>query len=282
MSGDRLRSLWDFSDLDATEARLRSALADERTDEGRAEVLTQLARVAGIRGEFAEAHGLLSDAEARGGASEVVRARVLLERGRVLRLEGDLAAAAPLFEEGFKAATASGQDFIAADAAHMAALTGDMALWTERGLQLVTGSASAAPWRGTLLNNLGWWHAQRGEHEASLAAYTGALDAREREAPGGGRPFLREAARCGVAKALLALGRAEEAVPLLEQAVGWGQQAGTPVRSFHEDLATAYAKLGRSDDAVEQRRLSQLAGDGPLAAWQALPRPEPPGSQRPD
>ncbi|MBM2821766.1 MAG: Tetratricopeptide repeat protein, partial [Thermoleophilia bacterium] len=45
---DRLRSLWDFDDLAATEDRLREQLVRETTGEGRAEVLTQLARVRGL------------------------------------------------------------------------------------------------------------------------------------------------------------------------------------------------------------------------------------------
>ena len=49
---DRLRPLWDFDDLDATEARLTAQLGAESGDEGRAEVLTQLARVAGLRDDF--------------------------------------------------------------------------------------------------------------------------------------------------------------------------------------------------------------------------------------
>jgi hypothetical protein len=39
---DRLRLLWDFGDLDASERRLRAQLDLEDTPEGRAEVLTQL------------------------------------------------------------------------------------------------------------------------------------------------------------------------------------------------------------------------------------------------
>jgi hypothetical protein len=49
---DRLRALWDFDDPEMTERRLDEQLALEDTDEGRAEVLTQLARVEGLRGEF--------------------------------------------------------------------------------------------------------------------------------------------------------------------------------------------------------------------------------------
>ena len=40
---DRLRPLWDFSDLDASERRFRAALGEEPSAAGRAEILTQLA-----------------------------------------------------------------------------------------------------------------------------------------------------------------------------------------------------------------------------------------------
>jgi tetratricopeptide (TPR) repeat protein len=267
---DRLRTLWDFTDLDASERRLRAALNEETSDSGRAEVLTQLARIDGLHGRVDQANELLAEAEALAGASEVARARVLLERGRVLRLSGDLTAALPLFEEAFAIALAAGQHFIAADAAHMAALAGDMLAWTERGLKLARHSSAAAYWVGPLLNNLGWWRGQRGEHADSLAAYRDSLEACERY---GTYPYLREAARVGVARELRALGRAEEAVPLLEQAVAWAQAAGHPDRAFHEELAAAYDDLGEIEEAAEQERLSQLAGPGQFALWQSRPRP---------
>jgi tetratricopeptide (TPR) repeat protein len=267
---DRWRPLWDFTDLDATERRLRAALPEETSDSGRAEVLTQLARIDGLHSRFDQAKRLLAEAEALAGASDVARVRVLLERGRVLRLSGDLDAGLPLFEEAFETALAAGQDFLAGDAAHMAALAGDMLAWTERGLELARRSPPAAHWVGTLLNNLGWWHAQRGEHAESLAAYRGSLEAWEHHAP---YPYLREAARVGVARALRALGRTTEALPLLEQAVAWAQAAGHPDRAFHEELAAAYADLGRAEEAAEQERLSTLAGPGQFAMWQSRPRP---------
>jgi tetratricopeptide (TPR) repeat protein len=267
---DRLRRLWDFTDLDATEQRLRAALREETSDPGRAEVLTQLARIEGLHSRLDEANRLLVEAEALAGASEVARVRVLLERGRVLRLSGDLDAALPLFEEAFEAALAAGQDFIAGDAAHMAALAGDMLAWTERGLEVAHGSPAAAYWVGTLKNNLGWWHAQRGEHTESLAAYRGSLEAYEQNAR---YPYPREVARVGVARALRNLGRTKEALPLLEQAVAWAQAAGHPDRTFHNELAAAYADLGRTDEAADQERLSALAGPGQFALWQSRPRP---------
>ena len=51
-AADRLRHLWDFYDLDATEQRLRAQLEHESEAAGRAEVLTQLARVVGLRNDF--------------------------------------------------------------------------------------------------------------------------------------------------------------------------------------------------------------------------------------
>ena len=267
---DRLRRLWDFTDLDATERRLRAALPEETSDSGRAEVLTQLARIEGLQSRFDEANRILGEAEALAGASDVARVRVLLERGRVLRISGDLDAALPLFEEAYETALAAGQDFIAGDAAHMAALAGDMIAWSERGLELARRSPAAADWVGTLLNNLGWWHGQRGEQVESLAAYRGSLEAYERSAR---YPYLREAARVGVARALRTLARPEEAIPLLEQAVAWAQAAGHPDRGFHQELAVAYTDIGRAEDAAEQERLSTLAGPGPFAAWQSRPRP---------
>ena len=106
---DPLRPLWDFDDLDATEARFRAL---------RAEALTQLARVQGLREDYESGDRLLDEAtddDAR------VRIRVDLERGRLRRSAGDTAAALPLFERAYAAAVDAGEDWLAADAAHMAA-----------------------------------------------------------------------------------------------------------------------------------------------------------------
>src|SRR5580765_7905195 len=98
--GDRLRPLWDFSDLDSSELRFRTQLEQETTDAGRAEVLTQLARIEGLRGSFGRCDALLDEAEALGGAE----ARVLLERGRRERSSGLPGAGRLLFEQAFELA----------------------------------------------------------------------------------------------------------------------------------------------------------------------------------
>jgi tetratricopeptide (TPR) repeat protein len=254
--GDRLREHWDFDDLDGTELRFRAALADE-DDAGKAEVLTQLARVEGLRGNFAEGEQLVDEAERLAGSSAAARARVLLERGRLRRSSGDAEAALPLFEQAFALSRETGEDWLAADAAHMAALAAPdregMVAWTQRGVELASDSPEAAYWLGPLLNNLGWTHYEAGEYEAALDDFDRALAAREREPE---RRAEIEIARYAVGKTLRALGRPAEAAAQLEQAVAWARSAGEPDGWFHEELAEDYAALGRDEEAGEQARLA--------------------------
>ena len=93
---DPLRPLWDFDDLDATEARFRAL---------RAEALTQLARVEGLRDRFDEGDRLLDEVVEQDAR---VRIRVDLERGRLRRSSGDKEAALPLFESAFAKALDAG------------------------------------------------------------------------------------------------------------------------------------------------------------------------------
>src|SRR5918992_3935020 len=85
---DRLRPRWDFEDLDGSERRLRSQLEQEDSDSGRAEVLSQLARIEGMRDDFEGSARLLDEARALAGTSPVANARIELEHGRLLRSSG--------------------------------------------------------------------------------------------------------------------------------------------------------------------------------------------------
>ena len=254
---DRLRELWDFDDLDGSESRLREQLEREETADGRAEVLTQLARVQGLRGDFDEGDRLVDEAVVLAGESNVAAARIDLERGRLLRSGGTAELALPLFESAFATSLEAGQYFIAADAAHMAALAApdpDRAVaWTERGVEVANDHDGASYWLGPLYNNLGWQHYEAGDHELALDAFRRALDARERT-PDAQGPI--QIARYAVGKALRALGRSEEAIPLLEQAAAWATSEGAPDGWFHEELAEEYAATGRVDAAREQARLA--------------------------
>jgi tetratricopeptide (TPR) repeat protein len=179
---DRLRPLWDFDDLDATEARLREQLECEQTGPGRAEVLTQLARVKSLSDDFAGCEQFLVEAEALAGDG-VARVRIDLERGRKLRSSGEGAAAAPLFERAFARGRELGEFWLAGDAAHMVAISDEdkMVEWTERGLALADSEPDAAYWAGPLLNNLGWHYYDAGDYEQALNVFERALEVRKRD-----------------------------------------------------------------------------------------------------
>lgn len=255
---DRLRPLWDFDDLDGSEERFRAQLSAEESPEGRAEVLTQLARIEGLRGDFDAGERLVQEAEALAGSSESAAVRIDLERGRLTRSSGDPGGSLPLFESALEKASASGQLFLAVDAAHMAAIAAPTAearlAWTERGVALArSGDGSARYWLGPLLNNLGWDQFDAGEYKAALDTFRQALAERERD------PENRAAiaiARYAVAKALRALGRNEEAAAELEWAVAWTEAEGKPDGWFHEELAESYAALGRASEARENAVLA--------------------------
>jgi tetratricopeptide (TPR) repeat protein len=179
---DRLRPLWDFDDLGATQRRLREQLDGEQTGIGRAEVLTQLARVQSLQDDFDGCEQLLQEAEALAD-NGIVRVRVDLERGRKLRSSGDGAAAAPLFEAAFARACELGEFFLAGDAAHMVAIAEErkMVEWSERGLALAESEPDAAYWAGPLLNNLGWFLYERGDFSQALEMFERALEVRKRD-----------------------------------------------------------------------------------------------------
>jgi len=193
---DPLRPYWDFDDLDATERRFRDL---------RAEALTQLARVQGLREDFDAGERLLDEI---GEETPRVRIRVDLERGRLRRSAGDKKGALPLFERAFAAAEAAGEDWLAGDAAHMAALAAPdrdgFVAWTNRGLELAARSQAAAYWEGPLLNNLGWELFDAEEHEQALDVFERALAVRERDPE---NAAAIEHAREAVAEVRKALGR---------------------------------------------------------------------------
>lgn len=257
---DRLRPLWDFDDLDVSEERFRAQLELETTDAGRAEVLTQLARVEGLRDRFEECDALLMEAETLGGAE----ARVLLERGRRERSSGRPGAGLANFERAFEVAQASDDEVLAVDAAHMLAIVDDGEAWTARAVEIAAGSDDPGVryWLGPLYNNIGWSRYEAGDAAGALEAFELALAARERDDP---RPYPRELGRYAVGKALRALGRPEEAAAALEQCVAWAAAEGVEDGWFHEELAEDYAALGRDADAREQalRALALTTADDP-------------------
>ena len=220
-------------------------------------MLTQLARIAGLRGEFAAGERFIQEAEATADTSQLARTRIDLERGRLRRSSGEVDRARPLFESAFAIALEAEEYYLAVDAAHMVAVTArdraGFVAWTERGIALATTHEEARYWLGPLLNNLGWEYYESAEYAEALDAFDRALQARERDPEN--RAAI-ELARYAVGKTLRALGRSKDAVPLLEQAVVCAENQGAPNGWFHEELAEEYAAFGRAAEAREQARLA--------------------------
>jgi tetratricopeptide (TPR) repeat protein len=148
-------------------------------------VLSQLARIEGLRDDFEGSARLLDEARALAGTSPVANVRIELEHGRLLRSSGKPDAAFPLFQAAFDRAVAAQEFFLAGDAAHMCAIAVPdlqaMKEWTRRGLELAEREPEAAYWAGPLLNNLGWAYFEAGEYERALEAFERALEARKRD-----------------------------------------------------------------------------------------------------
>jgi tetratricopeptide (TPR) repeat protein len=125
-----------------------------------------------------------------------------------------------------------------------------MVTWTERGLAVAERHEAAAYWKGTLMMNLGDWQYDRGLYGDSMTSFQIALAAREHDARS---PELQEYARFGVGRALRALDRPDEAIPLLEQAVAWMSASGRdwPDASLFREELVAARNMSRADHLEE-------------------------------
>lgn len=261
---DHLRRYWDWDDLDGTESRFRELLESESRATAQAEVLTQLARVCGLRRDFDAGARLLEQARGLAGDEPTAWTRIDLESGRLRRSAGDPEAAFPLFESAFDRAIEAGELFLAGDAAHMAALAApDFATsdeWTQRGIVLGETEAAARYWLGPLLNNVGWAHHEAGRYEAALAAFEPALVERQRD-PENAEAI--ELAQYAVAKTLRALDRPKEALAHVTAAARSAESRGAPDSWFHEELAETCLALGQHEKAArDAQRALELLTEG--------------------
>jgi tetratricopeptide (TPR) repeat protein len=269
-SAEQIDALWDFERPQQSEGRFRVLL--ERVGDGTeagAEILTQIARAEGLQQRFEDAHRTLDDVEPLLGEAHAsrLRARYLLERGRVLNSSGHQSAALPLFIHALGVATATGEDFYAVDAAHMIAIVcaGEESIgWNRRGLAMVDASPNprVRRWRGSLYNNMGWIHHDRGEFDDALRCFEQALQARGAQ---GDEGLIRIARWC-VARGLRSVGRAADALAIQEALLAEHKRLGTDAGEVYEEIIACLEMLGRHDEAESVRResgsvASEAAGD---------------------
>jgi tetratricopeptide (TPR) repeat protein len=269
-----VQALWDFNQPAESEQRFRAALADSELAGADAQVLrTQLARALGLQRRFDEAEAELDAVSAAGGADPVVRTYLALERGRVRRSSGDPDGARPLFVEALEVASSAGIDHLAADAAHMLAITyeGEEQIpWARRALEIAESSDDprARHWVAPVTHNLGWTLHDLGRYDEALELWERALAARrERLAQGGDAEPVR-VARWTVARGLRSLGRYDDALAIQRSLATEGPADGYVA----EELGELLLALGRGGEAAPHfaRAHALLSSD----EWLAQSQPE--------
>lgn len=261
-----IRSLWNYSDPAASEARFRAARQQvpARSPQD-AELRTQEARAQGLQEKFAQATRTLDEAERildalppppppEGGDLpefdldlERARVRLHLERGRVANSSGDKAGAIPHFEAAHRAADQVGLRALAIDAMHMLAIAHqdpvEQEKWNLLALERAATSVDPAAqrWVGALTNNLGFTYLESGRAAEALVMFERGLAYRR------GQPdaSAERVARWTVARALRALGRIDEAQRIQLRLVKDCLAAGEPDGYVHEELGELYSAQGR-------------------------------------
>ncbi len=248
-------TLWDYSDPAATEAKFRALLpvAEKAADTDYVlQLMTQIARALGLQRKFDAANKTLDLVEprlAREGA--VVKARYLLERGRVLNSSGQPDEALTFFEEAWDVADEHDEDFYAVDAAHMVAIVErdpDVQLiWNMRALELAlkTDDERAKKWPGSLHNNIGWSYHDTGEYELAMEQFEAALAWRQKE---GNVRLIRIAEWC-VGRVQRSLGEVEAALKRQQDLLQEYEQDGEKPGYTYEEIAECLYELGRKDEA---------------------------------
>jgi ATP/maltotriose-dependent transcriptional regulator MalT len=237
----RILDTWDFGDPGACAERFRIA-ADEAPDPQTSAVLrTQEARAAGLAGDFEAAGRLLDVIESSGLEGQAhARARLAIERGRVLNSTGDPARAAPYFEDAHRLATEAGVPGLAIDALHMQAITASATdgheaarAIDERILAQIEASdhPQVRRWLGSVLNNLGWDLHETGRPDEALAVFERAVAVRAES----GDHEQWVVARWCLGRALRTLGRHDEALALMRELAE--DPAGAEDEYVHDEIA---------------------------------------------
>ena len=149
--------LWNYGDPAGTEAKFRDVLAEtEPGGDLHLQILTQIARTHGMRGQFDEAHGVLDEVETQlSDATPTARVRYLLERGRARNSSKQPDRGRDQFLAAWDLAREIGAELHAVDAAHMLGIVEppeEQVAWAEKAMRYAEGAADrrAKGWLGPL------------------------------------------------------------------------------------------------------------------------------------
>ena len=260
--------LWDYGDPAGTEAAFRELFESTESSGDHSyhlQLLTQLARTAGLQQRFDEAHRILDKVESAlrpGMNTALVRYR--LERGRAFNSAGSKIQARELFLDAYRLGRRTRQDFFAVDAAHMMGIVekGEEALrWNETALELAEQSSDerARGWAGSLYNNIGWTYHDMGCYEGALKLFEKALLFQKNEGDKG-KIFI---ARWCVARCLRSMGMVERSLGIQRDLQREADLAGEKDGYVYEELGEGLLELGLPGEAAPWFHLAweELSGD---------------------
>jgi hypothetical protein len=234
---------FDFDHPAETEARFLAFARETQDEAAAAEFLTQAASAQGVQGRLEDAQATLARSGAEGSANARLRARFALERGRLLRRAGDRTGATEHFLRAYALALESNQDALAADAAHMMALTSAPELaeeWVDRGLAAALGSEStvARAWAGTISYNWAMVLSERGDHTRAALYLARSLTEREKQSDA----ELIRATEFALAHELALIGSTRQARAILERLLREARAAGVETSEIEAELAAVSAE----------------------------------------
>jgi len=258
--------VWDFSNPEGTRHRfggLAERAGREKDYVYQAEAVTQIARCQSLQGKFDLAHAVLDGVRTlRGGNHPRVRVRTALERGRTFNSAGDRPAALRQFRTAWEIAREHGEDYLAVDAAHMAAIASDLEgaeAWTQKGREAALAAESTAVlhWLGPLHNNLGWSYHSTGRHADAIEQFELSREAYRGE----GDAVAVLIAGYAIGKTQRVMGRVEDAVATQEGLRREFEARGEEDGYVLEELALGYAARGRDAEArAAAARAGELLG----------------------
>lgn len=214
------------------------------------QLATQIARAMGLQGKLREAHLLLDEIQDNlTDELPVAKVRYLLERGRVFNSSGEPGNAIPLFEEAWRLADAMNQHNFAIDAVHMLAIAERdrhrQVFWGQKGLELVAAYPSNERWLPALYNNLGETYRALGQYENALNCFEKLAEIDRNT----GRPADMYTTK-DIAKMRRLLGQYEQALALIEPVARDLKTNGKNDGYISAEYGKCLLAVGRADEAL--------------------------------
>ena len=272
---EQLDRFWNYGDPAATEAKFRELLPQaESGSDLHLQLLTQIARTYGLRGQFDESGALLDEVEGQlSDATPVARVRYLLERGRSRNSSGQPDRGREQFLAAWDLAREQGAEFHAVDAAHMLGIVEPhekQVEWAEKAMGYAEQASDprAKGWLGPLYNNLGWTYHELGRLDDALETHRKGwefrqdYDRRRAEKDESFTPPSRETliGKWAYARMLRSLARHDDAMAVQNELLADWEAFGEPNGFVFEELAESLVATGHAAEATPhfQRALDLL------------------------